>query len=126
MLGWGVSFVRGLVRREARPRPARLARLAAALFGLAFLAFLVLLGGAFGDVDPAYGVPRVFFGAPDWFGLAMDLPNVVGLLSVALVVFTAIAWWKRYWTPAGRLYYTVLTAAALAVVWSLAYWNFLL
>lgn len=126
LVGWGISFVRGLIRREVRPLPARLARLAAGLFGLAFLGFLVLLGAVFGDVDPAYGVPRIFFDAPDWFGLVANLPNLIGLLGVALLAFAGVVWWKRYWTLAGRLCYTALTAWAWAILWSLSYWNLLL
>ncbi len=126
VLGWGISFGRGLMKREARPWPARLARLTAGLFGLAYLAFLVLLGVAFGDVDPAYGVPRIFFGAPAWFGLVAGLPNVVGLLGVGVAGFTVLAWWKGYWTLSGRVFYTGLALAGAAILWSLAYWNFLL
>jgi hypothetical protein len=125
LVAWAVSFVRALLRRDPRPLGARLSRLAAALFGLSFLAFVVLLGLAFADVDPAYGVPRIFFETPAWFGLASLLPWLALLLALLLVPLAVLAWRRRYWNFAGRAFYTFLALAALGIVWSLAYWNFL-
>jgi CubicO group peptidase (beta-lactamase class C family) len=125
LVAWAVSFVRGLLRREPRPLGARLSRLAAALFGLVFLAFVVFLGLAFGDVDPAYGVPRVFFETPAWFGIVGALPWIAAALALPLVPLAFLAWRRRYWNVAGRAFYTFLAVAALGMVWSLNYWNFL-
>jgi hypothetical protein len=55
----------------------------------------------------------------------MALPWLAGVLALALVPLAALAWWKRYWNAAGRVFYTGLAGAALAIVWALAYWNFL-
>jgi len=43
-----------------------------------------------------------------------------------MLVLTLVAWWKRYWTLGGRLFYTFLTISASALLWALMYWNFLL
>ena len=45
--------------------------------------------------------------------------------SPAALVFTALAWKNRYWGAAFRIYYTLVTIAALAFVWFLNYWNWL-
>jgi CubicO group peptidase (beta-lactamase class C family) len=127
LISWAIAFIRGLLKREARPLPARLARLTASLFGLSFLAFLILFGVVFTDMNPAYGVPNIFFGvAPGWFGIAMSLPILIALLGLAMLVFAGLAWWRRYWTVGGRIFYTGLTVVALAIVWALYYWNLLL
>jgi len=125
LVAWAVSFVRARLRREPRPLGARLSRLAAALFGLSFLVFVVLLGLVFGDVDPAYGVPRVFFGAPAWFGVVGLLPWLAALFALPLIPLALLAWRRRYWNFAGRAFFTFLALFALGIVWSLAYWNFL-
>jgi len=36
-----------------------------------------------------------------------------------------VAWWKRWWRPAGRLHYTVIALAGLALLWYEVYWEFL-
>ena len=125
VVGWGMSFAGGLRRREPRELGGRLARLAGALFGLVFLGFIVALGIAFGTVDPAYGVPSVFFGIPRWLQAAMYLPWLAALLAVAVALCAGLAWWKRYWNAAGRVVYSGLAVWALAIVWSIAYWNLL-
>ncbi len=125
VIGWAISLAVGLRRREARPLGGRLARLAGALFGLVYLAFIVAMGLAFGSTDPAYGVPSVFFGIPAWMEAAMYLPWLAALLALAVAVGAGLAWWKRYWTAAGRVVYSGLAVWALAIVWSIAYWNFL-
>jgi len=52
-----------------------------------------------------------------WLGLAMTA-------LTPLVVYSAFrAWSERWWSLTGRLYYSLLTVAALAFVWFLANWN---
>ena len=60
------------------------------------------------------------------------LLNVLGFISIPLavltigaVVFTVLAWKNQYWQIAGRVYYTLVTLAAVAFVWFLNYWNLL-
>jgi hypothetical protein len=76
-------------------------------------------------VDPAYGVPSVFFGIPAWMEAAMVLPWLAALLAVLMAVGAGLAWWKRYWSVAGRAVYSGLAVWALAIVWSLVYWHLL-
>lgn len=46
-------------------------------------------------------------------------------LTAAAVVLALIAWIRGYWRPAGRIHYTLVTLAAVAMVWFLNYWNLL-
>jgi hypothetical protein len=53
----------------------------------------------------------------------------LGVLSAALtvgaLVYTVLAWKDRYWGIAWRVYYTLVTLAALGFVWFLNHWNLL-
>jgi len=149
LIGWTISFFSGLIRRGPRPLSIspirnrltgfisamranlpgslfRLARMTSGLFGLVFLTFMILFFAVLDDVNPAYGVPNFIFESPPLPGIVVNLPVVLGVLGIAMLVFTLVVWWKRYWTPGGRLFYTFLTISASALLWALMYWNFLL
>ena len=126
MLSWFRAFVAGLVRKEKQPLLARLARLTASLFGLLYWLFLLIWVVVLSDVNPAFGIPNLFFGTPDWLQPAAALPVLAGVLGVAMVGWTAVAWRKRLWSLGSRLFYSFLTFWGLALLWSLHTWNFLL
>ncbi len=126
LTGWLVSFFRALAKREPRPLGARLARLAAGLFGLGLLVFLIVFLGMFLQTSPAYGVPDFFFNIPDWFNQFMQFPLGLGVLALLMLAFTVLAWWKRYWSGGARLGYTLLTLLAFAALWQMIFWNLLL
>jgi hypothetical protein len=123
---WLGSFFTGLVRREPRSLLARLARLSGGLFALVYLIIFLVLAAVLMDVNPAYGVPNIFFESPAGLDTFMVLPLTLGILAIIMIVFALIAWIKRFWTFGARLSYTFLTLFALAIVWSLTYWNLLL
>ncbi|MBN1372193.1 MAG: beta-lactamase family protein [Anaerolineaceae bacterium] len=121
---WLVSFTRGLIRREKRPAAARLARLAAGLFGLVFLFIIGALGSAFMDMNPAYGgMPNIVFASPPWMDSVLKAPLPLAVLGVAMLGFTVLAWAKRLWNASARLHYTLLTVFAGAIVWAMVYWK---
>jgi CubicO group peptidase (beta-lactamase class C family) len=123
---WLGSFLSGLIKREPRPFPSRLARLTGGLFALVYLIIFLVFMVVLMDVNPAYGVPNMFFETPAGIETFMSLPMALGILAILMVVFTLVAWIKRFWTVGARLSYTFLTLFALAIVWSLTYWNLLL
>lgn len=47
------------------------------------------------------------------------------VLTVGALVYAVLAWKNSYWGIAGRVYYTLVTGAAVAFVWFLNYWNML-
>ncbi len=126
LFSWIKSFFAGLFKREPRPFLSRLARLTGALFGLAYLTFVVLLMAAVVDVNPAYGVPNLFFETPSWFGALMVMPILAGIFGVLMLVFSVVAWVKRFWTVGARISYTLLTLSAFVLLWALYSMNFLL
>jgi CubicO group peptidase (beta-lactamase class C family) len=130
-IGWLIGAINAWRLRTPTSPVARAARWVASVFGVILLMFLIGLASVFGDMDPAYGVPRVFFGDTPTLNVLMWLPILLGVLAILMVIFTLIAWLslmtKRNagWNLAGRVYYTLLTTLALAVTSSLLYWNML-
>jgi CubicO group peptidase (beta-lactamase class C family) len=105
--------------RRGPESPPRSARLLAWIMGLSFLLFFIcVLQGA---ADPQ----QFGFGVPSLLQRALWLP------LVAIPLFAATAWssfrsWKReYWSLAGRLHYSLVTVAGLALLGWLYYWNLL-
>ncbi|MEW5828310.1 MAG: serine hydrolase [Chloroflexota bacterium] len=123
---WMTAFFSSLLKREKRPFLSRLARLSGGLFGLAYLAFVALMIAAVADINPAYGVPNLFFEIPSWFGVLAVLPILAGIFGGLMLPFAVIAWAKRFWTTGARISYSLLTLWAFTLLWALHYWNFLL
>ena len=126
MVGWFVAFLQNRQTRQPQPVIGRLARLAATLFGLLFLVFVLGFLSVFLDIDPAYGVPRIFFAEPPLFSLLMVLPVLILVVGLAMPVLAVATWRQRVWSRNGRILYTVLTVFALALLWVMVYWNLLL
>ncbi len=125
LLAWLISALRRRLRREIGPAPrvAILARAAAVACGLLIIAFAIGLITAITDVNPAYNVPNFFFGATPAVHIFLTLPLPIALLSLVMVIFTAISWWKGYWTKSARLHYTLLTAGGLGFMWVMTFNN---
>jgi CubicO group peptidase (beta-lactamase class C family) len=69
------------------------------------------------------GFPR--FGVTLTDKISLGLGVLSALLTAGALVYSVLAWKKNYWGIAGRLYYTLVTVAAVAFVWFLNYWNLL-
>jgi len=118
---WPFSwFIRRMQKTPPDRRlPARLApwlAIAAALLGGVFMAGLVALvfdvslGGS--DIVLLVGVPM------RWAWL-FALPPLIGVLAGGMLVFAVLAWRRRFWGVARRVYFTGLAAAALGLTISL-------
>jgi CubicO group peptidase (beta-lactamase class C family) len=57
------------------------------------------------------------------FILAITL--VASALVVGPIVFTLLAWRRRYWSITSRIHYTFVTLAMLGMVWLMYYWRLL-
>jgi hypothetical protein len=64
--------------------------------------------------------------------LVLGLGVLAAMLTVGALVYTVLAWTglgdpqgRPYWGVAWRVYYTLVTLAAVAFVWFLNYWNLL-
>lgn len=69
--------------------------------------------------------PQIVFGIPLIYKFVMGLGVLSALLTVSALVYIVLAWKNGYWSIGSRLYYTLVTVAAVAFVWFLNQWNLL-
>ena len=106
-------------RRGAVPRPA--SRTAGwILVAISFLNLVFLCGMLFG-----YHPPTELHGVALSIKLLLSTTVMSALLTAAALVYIVLAWKDRYWGIAFRVYYNLVTVAALALVWFLNQWNLL-
>ena len=126
MVGWLVSFISDMINHEPRPLLSLFARLIGAGFALAYLTFFIAFLVLMSDINPAYGVPDIYFATGAEFKTLLALPLLIGIFGLSMLPVAVIAWINRWWTLSARLSYTFLTLVAFAILWSLTYWNLLL
>jgi hypothetical protein len=106
--------------RKPASRGARVAYLI--ILGISVLN-LLFLGGF------ALGVPamerNILLDPPMIMKIALGLGVLPAALTAGALVYTVLAWKNGYWGIVSRMYYTLVTAAAVAFVWFLNYWNIL-
>ncbi len=68
---------------------------------------------------------QLAFGIPLAYKIVLGLGVLSALLTVGALAYAVPAWKERYWSVAFRIYYTLVTVAALAFVWFLNFWNLL-
>ena len=122
-IGWLIGWLRGRGRENERPLPLRLAQGAAVAFGLLFTLFLAALVSVLGDIHPAFGVPRIFFGAPPIVEAILLIPWGVALATVALLASAAFTWRESGVRLPVKLHLSLLTLLAVTAVWWLWQWN---
>ncbi|HAX69038.1 MAG TPA: serine hydrolase domain-containing protein [Anaerolineales bacterium] len=114
-----VGLIRAF-RNRAASRPTRVAD--SILFGISLLNALFLVGIAiwFRPMRPSelHGISLTV-------EIVMGLGVLSALLTPAALVYTVLAWKNKYWGVAYRVYYTLVTVAAVGFVWFLQYWNWL-
>jgi len=86
------------------------------VFLIPFLLVLVLGQDGFGYFITSLTIPPPIIA---W----LTLPLIAIPLTVVGVLLTVPVWTRRYWTPFGRIHYTVVVGAALAFIVWLSYWN---
>lgn len=75
------------------------------------------------DIDPVLQLPELFFGLPAAWGILHTLAYLLVPGTLAMAVFSFMAWRGRWWLLTGRLHYSALTAALVVVVWIGMLWN---
>lgn len=65
------------------------------------------------------------FSIPPGLNVLVVLALIAAVLTAAMIVFVILIWGTRPWRLSQRIYYTLLTLAAIAFVIDLAYWNLL-
>lgn len=105
--------------QKPAPRGARMAFWT--IMGLSLLNLLFVIGTILWgerNLAPLFGVSTIY-------KFVLGLGVLTAVLTVGALVYTVLAWKNRYWGILGRLYYTLVTVAAVAFVWFLNYWNLL-
>jgi hypothetical protein len=90
------------------------------LVAISFLNLVFLFGMLFG-----YHPPSELHSVALSIKLLLTTTVMSALLTAGALVYIVLAWKNRYWGVASRLYYTLVTVAALAFVWFLNQWNLL-
>ena len=70
-------------------------------------------------------MPAIAYGQMSTINILLIAWLAAAVLTVPLLVFAVLAWKSVIGGPASRIHYTLVTAAALAFVWFLNYWNLL-
>ena len=125
--GWLYASARRVVRKEnsGAPRAALVARLSAILYGILIVVLLGGLVGIIADINPAFGVPRIFLEEPAGLDTLLTLPYLIAAAVAAMLGFAVLGWIKKYWTVGARLHYTVLALSCLGMAWLMFYVNLL-
>lgn len=118
-----ITLLSRLFRRSPKTaapyRFTRYAHLTATLTGILYLLPLVVSGlflWWIGAWKLAYGLPVVV-------AFLLHLLPIAAILSWGLLVWSILAWRNHYWSWQSRLYYSLITFAALLFIPFLSYWN---
>jgi CubicO group peptidase (beta-lactamase class C family) len=111
----------GALIRKRRGRPGQSGWARGALWLAVGAALTVTLAAValflgLSDDDVVYGATPTIYAATGLITLA----STAGLL---LIPAAAGAWWKRWFTIGGRLYYSVLALSVPVLLWWAIYWN---
>jgi CubicO group peptidase (beta-lactamase class C family) len=116
-----IRFIRNR-RLVANPQPFSppiRARVASRLIaGISILNLLFIVGNVmWGE--------QIVFGIPFAYKVTLGLGVLSAVMTVGALIYTALAWKNRDWGVAFRIFYTLVTLAAVAFVWFLNQWNLL-
>lgn len=112
-----------LQRRRSQPETATsLERAARGVAGLAGLCGLLALGGGFASIFNIYGL---YTGDLPLWPFVQGLSIVVAVLAPGMVIFSFLLWRRGSFGWPERLHYTLVTLAAIGLVWFLWFWNVL-
>lgn len=119
--------IMGIVRLMKRkgfiqPTMATAARWTVVVYSLLALGFVLGIALS-GEIDPVYGLPKSTYDIPSWHSVFDVLPVFMVIVTIALLIFTVLAWWKKYWKLISRIHYTLFTFVTIALCWLFSYWN---
>lgn len=105
------------VDREG-PKNLRWARTVLATAGALLIAFVVLAA-----ISVASGLEVLIYKVPSTIYVALALPLLAIVLTLAALYFSFVAWKSGAWRLTTRLYYTITALAAVTFLLMLNYWN---
>lgn len=66
---------------------------------------------------------ELMFGVPSALKVFLVFPIISAVLTVGALIYTFLAWRKKFWTGCARLHFTLIVLASLVFIWFLNYWN---
>jgi hypothetical protein len=90
------------------------------IVGICVLNLLFVVG-----MVPASNAPTELHGPQLIVKIVLGVGVLGAVLTVGALIYSVLAWKRSYWGIATRVHYTLVTVAALALVWFLNYWNLL-
>ena len=105
--------------------PEVMARLWAAFVGGMLALFIFRAIGVLYAIDSIGGLPNFVWGISDEMVAALNAITLPTLMALTLPVLAMLAWVKGWWKLGGRIHYTLVMFAVLALVWWAWYWNLL-
>jgi len=116
-----IYFIRNRRLSSERKPASRGAHMAhSIILGICVLNLLFVVGNVLW-----LNTPNILSGTPLISKIVLGLGVLSAVLTVGALVYTVMAWKNGYWGIASRVYYTLVTIAAIAFVWFLNYWNLL-
>jgi hypothetical protein len=118
---WPLKFLFNLRKRKqvaenAVLLPARIARWLAWSFSTLSLIFTVIFASM------VFNGALLDTGQDAATGLFL-IPPLTLVMAIGMVIFTGLAWTRRYWSLSGRVYYSLLTLSAVVFLGWLQYFN---
>jgi hypothetical protein len=65
------------------------------------------------------------FAFPTYMVVVLAIILAASILVIGPVIFTVLAWVRKFWDRRGRIHYTLITVALLGMVWLVYYWRLL-
>jgi hypothetical protein len=118
-----VQFVRSRLNRNRRPASGNARAANWVIVGVCLFNLLVVAGIAWGAMGGV--MANELLDPPMIIKIVLGLGLLCVVLTVGALVYAVLAWKDRYWGAAFRVYYTLVTVAAVAFVWFLNNWNLL-
>jgi len=104
----------------------RIVSLAHPLAGLVVLLNILFFAGWSGFIYPeiSSAMPILLrFGVPIEYAPFFILPVAALILTVVLVIVALISWARQYWSVYGRIFFSLVTLAAVGFAWFLIRWD---
>jgi CubicO group peptidase (beta-lactamase class C family) len=118
-----IHFIQNRRLSDDRKPASRGARAAQwIILGISVLNLLFLVGFALGMPEI---MQNILLDPPLIMKIVLGFGVLSAVLTVAALLYAVLAWKNTCWGIAARLYYTLVTIAAVAFVWFLNYWNLL-
>ena len=118
-----ISFILNRRHRDGQKPASRGASTARwILLGISILNLVFLASMVWGVMK---GTPNILLDPSFFIRVVLGLGVLSAILTVAALIYMVLAWKNRYWSTAGRAYYTLVTVAAVAFLWFMNHWNLL-